>query len=106
MEGFEYIMSKSNIEGININTLEKLLQNATCNQYSIKKIINSSIIAFDSNKGKICMINCVKNYYNLPDSTECVSTQKCLFGEFKDCSCDKCHLKAIELWKQQKIEKK
>lgn len=105
MEGFNYIRSKSNIEGININTLESLLKNLTCNQYTVKKIINGSIVAFDSNKGRICMINCVNKYYDLPKENDCVEIQKRLCGSYEDWSCDKCHLKAIELWKEQLIDK-
>ena len=54
MEGFEYIKNKNTIEGINLNSLEKLLTNKSYNQYAVKKIINNSIIAYDSNKGKLC----------------------------------------------------
>ena len=29
-----------------------------------------------------------------------------IFDSYSDCNCDKCHLKAIELWKKQKLTKK
>lgn len=110
MEGFKFVRSKSNIEGININALEQLLKgnnsNGIYNQYSIKKILNRSIIVFDSNKGKICLVNCVNQYYkNLPKGQNCVDVQDSLFGEFKDCTCDCCHREAIKLWKQLKLIK-
>lgn len=106
MEGFEYIRSKSNIEGININALENLLEKNEYNQYSIKKILNGSIVIFDTNKGKICMVNCVKNYYDILKDYDCADIQRELFNEYKDYTCEKCHKQAINLWKQQKLVKK
>ena len=106
MEGFEYIKNKNTIEGINLNSLEKLVTNKSYNQYTVKKIINNSIIAYDSNKGKICMVNCVKNYYELREDMDCNEIKRELFDSYSDCNCDKCHLKAIELWKKQKLTKR
>ena len=52
------------------------------------------------------MVNCVKNYYDLREDMDCNEIKREIFDSYNDCNCDKCHLKAIELWKKQKLTKK
>lgn len=116
IEVFEYLKNKSNIEGINKDDLYNLLKSpGVKKQYknlAIRVHKDNFIIILDRTQRAPKLLNCVKEYYNKIENTDCYRIKREI-GVYNDIQsvnqnngispCVDCHLKCIEKRRNNEI---
>lgn len=116
IEVFEYLKKKSNIEGMDRNDLYNLLkQPGVKKQYKnlvIRSHKDNFIIISDKTQQGNKLLNCVKEYYNKIENTDCYRIRRELdvYNDIQSTNqnngispCVDCHIKCIEKRKNNEI---